>query len=237
MFSFTFGDIGSGKSLFQAQITLELLKQSIRIEKKYKLPKREIWCNWHISNRLQKKYTGRWYYWQTPLEMIFSDYPKNTKVRVNFDCVWDEMAVELPSDKWTQTDLEIRRFFAQHRKRGIRIFGNSQDYMMVDINARRMATDVFMCHKIVGNRDPSATLPPVKHIWGIVFAWQLDKQAIRSDDMDRKHINLFPHFVFITRKLIEAYDTTEDIYRQLNLLYVHQIKKCATCGLEKVIHT
>lgn len=234
MFAFTFGDVGSGKSLAQADQTLLLLEQSVKIEKKYKLPKREIWTNAPMNKQITEKYKDRLRYWKNPLDMVFVDDQRKI-IRTNFDCLWDEIAVEIPSDKWKETDPEIRRFFAQHRKRGIRIWANTQDYMMVDINARRMATHVYQVHKIIGSRDPSPTLPPLKKIWGMVFVWELDKAYIRQDDMDRRHLTLLPYVIFINKKLCLAYDTSYDISKEF-LELRHIERECKVCGKVKVEH-
>jgi hypothetical protein len=237
MFEFTFGDIGSGKSLHQAETVIRLLRRSRKIQKKYHLPLREVWCNFHMNEKIREANKDRLFYWQLPQQMIFEDYPTNRRIRRNFDLVWDEMAVELPSDAWRDTDPAIRRFFAQHRKRGVQIFGNTQDYMMLDINARRMATKVYETHKILGNRDPSSTLPPVKLIWGVIIIWQLDKRLIREDAGNKKHLDLIPEFLFITKKLTEAYDTTEDIAKNPKLKLQHVEYWCDTCkGIKKIEH-
>lgn len=236
MFCFTFGDIGSGKSLKQAEEVLWLLGRSAKIEKKYKLPIREVWCNFHMNEKIREEWKDRLHYWKLPQEMIFKDYPKNKNIRRNFDVVWDEMAVEIPSDRWKDTDPEIKRFFAQHRKRGIQIWGNTQDYMMLDINARRMATNVFETHKIIGNRDPSATLPPIKHIWGLVIIWELNKNLIREDSQKREHLTMFPDFLWITKELALAYDTTEDIDKNQKTKLQHVELECDTCGKIKYDH-
>ena len=238
MFQFTFGDIGSGKSLSQADLVLGLLARSVKIQKKYKKPIREIWCNFHLSKSIQEKYDDRLRYWQTPQEMIFTDYPKKHMIRRDFDVVWDEMAVELPSDKWKDTDPAIRRFFAQHRKRGIQIFGNTQDYMMLDINARRMATSVFETQKLCGNRDPSSTLPDIKHIWGLVWVWELNKSLIRDTGKEKQRMSLLPFkWLWITRRLTTAYDTGEDISKAERIKLLHLEYFCDTCGkIKKVEH-
>jgi len=237
MFKFTFGNIGSGKSLAQAEEALFLMHQAQHLHKKYPhLPVREVWCNFDISEKYKKKYALHYKRWYHPLEMIFKDYAdKGTdgEVRRDFDCMWDEMAVELPSDAWKDTHPEIRRFFAQHRKRGIRIYGNTQDYMMLDINARRMATSVFRCYKIIGSRYPSATLSPIKIIWGLVLVWELDLSSIRKDDADQKKATLIPNFLWITKSLCDIYNTSEDISKGLRskLLHVEFIcDKCKNAG-------
>ena len=236
MFQFTFGDVGSGKSLNQADTVLWLLERSVKIEKKHKLPLREVWCNFHMAEWVYKKYPGRLFFWHNPIKMIGKTFnPDGTikELRKNFDCVWDELAVELPSDKWKDTPLEVRAFFAQHRKRAIQIYGNTQDYMMVDINARRMATRVFESFKIVGSPDPDPTFPAIKHPWGIVAKWELDKRLIRADAQDRIRLSIIPRMTLITKRLCGAYDTTEDIRPAEYEIRHIEYGACPICG-EKI---
>lgn len=235
MFQFTFGDVGSGKSLNQAADVLWLLHRSVKIQKKYNLPVRKIGCNFHMNREIQERYRDRLFTWHNPLEMIFEDYPRNQIIRKNFDCVWDEMAVELPSDKWKDTHPEIRAFFAQHRKRAIQIYGNTQDYMMVDINARRMATKVFESFKIIGSPDPDPTFPPIKHPWGIVAKWELDKRLIRADAQDRIRVSIVPRITWISKYLCNAYNTAEDI-RPAEIELKHIVRSCKLCGFEQLRH-
>jgi len=235
MFSFTFGGIGSGKSLVQANQVIKALKRSVFIEKKYKLPVRKILCNFHIDKVIAEKWKDRIIVWHNPLDMIFEDYPECKIIRKNFDCFWDELAVELASDKWKDTHAEIRRFFAQHRKRGIEIYGNTQDYRMLDINARRMATEIHSTQKACGSRDISATLPPVKHVWGLILIWSIDKNSVEVDGEVKKNFWI-PRLMLITKDLTDFYDTTEDInpagYEDLK----HIEKKCRICGAVKITH-
>lgn len=236
MFAFTFAGVGQGKSIDLARNVLFCLDRSIKIQKKYHLPPRKQLCNFHVNPEVMKKYAGQIIYWTNPLDMIFEDYPDCKKIRRDFDCHWDELAVELASDKWKETHPEIRRFFAQHRKRGIEIFGNTQDYMMLDINARRMATNVFTVKKIIGSRDISATLPPVKKVWGVICKWEIDKKSIEMDNVDYKRLSIIPSVFFINKTLTDFYDTTEDIkpagYDDLK----HVVKICKVCGYKKITH-
>jgi len=242
MFDFTFGEPGSGKSIAQAELVLELLKRSVKIEKKYKgkvkemtFP-REVWCNFHLSPNLTAKYKDRLVLWHNWEQMVFTDYPKNSIVRRNFDCIWDEIAVEIPADRWKDTDLELRRFFAQHRKRGIEIYANSQDWKMVDINARRMIHRVHETIKVLGSRDPSATLPPIQKPWGIILKWDIDKELIKESQAEKKKVGFLPGLTFISKKLVNAYDTTEDIAATERILK-HSTRKCGICNFERTFHS
>jgi hypothetical protein len=237
MFEFIIGDVGQCKSYFQAKILVWLLKRSVRVQKKYKLPIREVWVNCTVNKQIREKYSDRLKFWHRPREMIFSDYPLCKEYRRNFDCVWEEMAVELPSRLGqANTDQEIWYFFSQHRHRGIQIFGNAQDYIQVDKLARARATKVFEARKFFGSRDPNPTLPPVKFVWGLAGLWKLDKQCIRVDDMDRKRLGIIPEFSLIEKSICKIYDMTEDIRPAPDEPFFHSERKCITCGYTKYSH-
>lgn len=236
MFAFTIGDVGSGKSIDGARKVIWCLDRSKHVQKKYKLPQRKQLCNFHISDEWHKKFPNQIIYWHNPMEMIFEDYPYCKIVRRDFDCHWDEIAAEIPSDKWKDTHLEIRRFFAQHRKRGIEIFANTQNYMMLDVNARRMATEVYEVKKFIGSRDISATLPPVKNPWGLIVKWKIDKKSIENDNINYKKDEIIPKLFLIKRELVDFYDTTEDISMSGVEDLKHFEKHCRVCGKTKVVH-
>lgn len=227
MFSFTFGDVGSGKSLYQVYKTLNLIQRSIWIEKKYKLH-RDIYINFHLRKELMEKYKDRLHYWTDPMTL--------TQLK-DVDIMWDELAVELPADKWKETHHEIRRLFAQHRKRGIEIYGNTQDYKMVDINARRMADHrrIYYTHKLIGSRDKSATLPKIRFVWGLIAIWNLKKSSL-EDNAVKEKLSILPKLLPITKKLIQAYDTGEDIKPAPDRPLRHIERICLTCGRKTISH-
>jgi len=201
MIDLVIGPPGSCKSLYQAMTVEWLIFRSIRGQLKYNLPPRKIFLNFHLSKEWSEKYADRLVYW--------SDLYDLTKVN-DADIVIDEVAVHLPSDRWADTHFEVRRMLAQHRKRGLEIFCNTQDYKMVDINFRRMLHRVWSVQKISGSADPSPTLPPIKKIWGIFFRWELG--SFRDlEEGDFSHASFLPRPYLIRRKYIEMYDTREDI--------------------------
>jgi len=235
MFQYTFGDIGSGKSLTLAKKIISCLRESIKIEKKYHMPIREIWVNIPIREDIMKKYQDRLHYWENPFEMIFKDYPYNRILRRDFDCFIDELAGYLAADKWRECPEQIRKFFARHRKRGIRIFGNTQDYMMLDINARRMATEVYKVRKLIGSPDPSPTLPPIKHIWGIIITRQVDKRSVEQDVLKAEAVG-WPEITWIGRDLTDFYDMTREVIDMEEPELVHKMRRCKICGQEHIYH-
>lgn len=172
-----------------------------------------------------EKYAEHIIYWQDPMELI--------RLK-DFDLFIDEIANYFPSDKWKDTHHEVRRMFSQHRKRGMEIFANTQDYRMVDINCRRMLSRVFQLYKVIGSRSPSATLPAVKHPWGLIANFELDPETL-EDDKEKERIS-FPSFFFISKKLTSLYDTAEDIKPAPAPYLQHIARECADCDFTKVVH-
>lgn len=223
-FELTIGRPGMGKSMYTAKMTLWALKRAVYIKKR--LGKiRRVAVNYSLNKTIEKKYEEFLFYWTDPMQLI--------RMR-DFDLFIDEVANYFPSDKWKDTHHEVRRMFSQHRKRGMEIFGNTQDYRMVDINARRMLSRVFQLYKVVGSRSPSATLPEVKHPWGMIAQFELDPETL-EDDKEKQRIGL-PTFFLITKRLTGLYDTTEDIKPAPPPAFHHVDRRCDTCGLVKAIH-
>lgn len=235
MFEYTYGDVGSGKSATLAIQIQNCLNESLWIQKKFK-KKREIWVNMPLSPKIMEKYKDRIYYWDNPYKMIFVNYPYNTEIRRDFDCFIDELAEYLPADKWKDTPMQLRRFFRRHRKRGIRIFGNTQDYKMLDINARRMATKVWKTRKLIGSPDPSPTLPPIKLIWGILLKRELDKKSVEEDVLDPKTIGL-PRFYRLDKNLVNFYDMRDEVADLEEPELIHHERVCKKCGKVHITHT
>jgi len=146
------------------------------------------------------------------------------------DVFIDEIAAMVPADGWKDTPLETRRFFAQHRKRGIEIYANTQNYAMVDINAREMMSHVYHATKLIGSRDISATKPPPKYIWGIILILEVREFRTTARGDDRQYDG-FPTLMLIDRDLVEVYDTTEDIKGAGYAPFRHVLRKCENHGL------
>jgi hypothetical protein len=211
-----------GKSMYCARLTLSLLQRAVWIKKKYGYD-RKVAINFHLNPKLMEQYKDFILYWTDPMQLIhLKDY----------DLVIDEVANYFPADRWKDTPRDIRRMFAQHRKRGMEIYANTQDYKMVDINYRRMLSSVNELFKIFGNRSPSATLPKIKFIWGLIGIFHLDPYSL-EDDGEKKRVGLLPSLMIISRGLVNAYDTTEDIKPAPPPDYFHEEPRhCPTCGYE-----
>jgi len=150
------------------------------------------------------------------------------------DIVIDEIANYLPADGWATTPRWLRKTFAQYRHRGLRIFANTQDYMAVDINFRRMVKVAYKVTKVFGSRDLSATLPDPRWIWGVIMKLQFDPDAIEgqgvhSDTLQNEAKILWFHvpiFFSIKPRLVDMYDTTQDIPEYMPNTLEELVMKC-----------
>lgn len=223
-FELTIGRPGMGKSMYTAKMTLWSLGRAKYIKKKLGVI-RKVAINFHLNKKLMEEYKEYIIYWTDPMELVgLRDY----------DLFIDEIANYFPSDKWKDTHFEVRRMFGQHRKRGMEVFANTQDYKMVDINCRRMLSKVFQLYKVIGSRSPSATLPVVKRAWGIIAQYELDVESI-EDEGEKQRIG-FPTMFFISKRLTSLYDTAEDIKPAPPPKYVHIERFCDICKFSKAVH-
>jgi len=235
---------GEGKSADTARIARKLLKEYKKTEKRYpKLPKRELWSNMKFSDKFDAKELKR-----NPAtgevinengHLCYWDNPKQLRDLRDCDIIIDEAANYFPADGWGQLPRWLRKMFAQHRHRGMRIFLNTQDYKAVDINLRRMVGVAYRVKKIVSSRDISATRPPVNFIWGLVMRQQFDPAQIEQEGVYSprlKDITAIPAFFTLNRKLIDIYDTTQDIPEYMPNALEHEEKTCEVCGKVHVFH-
>lgn len=218
---------GSGKSLKSAQKGLELLERNRRWALKGN-PVRKVCSNIKFNPEIEEYFREHILYWEDPADLI--------KVR-DCDVIWDEIATHLDSTQWANVPLELKRWLQQHRKLGIEIYGNTQDFAMVDISMRRMTEQLFYMKKLIGSRDKSATSPPVKRIWGVIMVRELDPQAYKEDSKANRGIGL-PRFIWITRKLIEVFDTGQEILAGKYPPLKHIERECGdpNCTFHKVMH-
>lgn len=218
---------GSGKSLKSAQKALELLHRNKRWAKKGN-PVRQVLSNIKLNPEIEEEYKEHIRYWEDPSDLI------KTK---DADVIWDEIATHLDSTQWANVPLELKRWLQQHRKLGVDIYGNTQDFAMVDISMRRMTEQLFYMKKLIGSRDKSATTPEVKRIWGIIMVRELDPRAYKEDSKENRGVGL-PRFIWISRELIEVFDTGQEIKAGKYPPLKHIERECGdpNCTFHKVLH-
>lgn len=227
MIEIYYGKPGMGKSLKLADKIVEILARNERWFKRTGQV-RKIASNLRLSSVFEEQYGSFVQYWDDPIDLI------NLR---DVDIFWDEIATHLDSTQWQNVPLDLKRFLQQHRKRGIDIYGTTQAFGMVDISMRRLVDNLFLCRKITGSRNPSATKPPVKTIWGLIWLWEIE--AMSFEDEKPKHVGY--DWVIISRRLVEVYDTTQEImmgvYPPLRHVERHCLKPgCFMQHSPKIIH-
>lgn len=235
---------GEGKSSDTARITRKLLAEYARVEKRYpQLPKRELWSNMRYSRAFEEKHLKRdpttGHVINPDGHLCYWENPKQLRDVRDADIIVDEAANYFPADGWGNLPRWLRKTFAQHRHRGLRIFLNTQDYMAVDINLRRMVGVAYRVRKIFSSPDISATRPPVRYIYGLIVRQQFDPAQIESEGVNSPtlmEVTSIPTFFWLSRKLVEIYDTTQDIPEYMPNALEHEEKVCAECGKVHVSH-
>jgi len=189
---------------------------------------RKVHTNLQLTPQIQEEFSEFIEYWK--------DLRQLTPLR-DCDVVIDEVATYFDARIWETLSLEMRRWLAQHRKFGIEIYGTSQDFAQVDKAFRRLTSDLLYLTKIVGSRDISATKPPPKYIWGIVFVRTLDP-TIYDEQKSKFGSTGIPRFMLITRKGTEMFDTRAEVVLSSALPMKHIQKECEMpgCGVKKLLH-
>lgn len=220
---------GAGKSHETAKIATDTLWRNLKYFKKTGIV-RQLWSNIHFSDDIKEEYGPLIKYWTDPAELV--------KLR-DVDVIWDEMATHIDATQWANMSLELKRWLQQHRKFGIDIYGNTQDFTQVDKSARRLCATLYHCTKIIGSRDISATRPPVKRPWGLIMIRSIDPQQYDEGKSPAQQESMhFPTFRFIRREYVNAFDTRQEISMGKYPPLRHIARDCelANCTLHKVIH-
>lgn len=203
-----YGKKGSGKSLFMARLAQKLFNSYYRQERKYPdLQNRKLWSNIKFSEEVEKKELGNHLeYWSNP-EQLYG-------LR-NIDIFWDEIGKDLPAGSWADTSKDLKQVFSHLRKRGNRLFANTQVFEDIDISFRRQTDHAFQIKKLFGSKDISASLPPPKRVWGLLMMREFDPMQIEfvRDPEKREELVLsyMPTFVWLGYKYISMYDTQHEI--------------------------
>lgn len=229
------GRPGQGKSLFTAYTALRILRRNKKWHEKFGRPIRKLYSNIKFNDDVQFEFEKYIVYW-TDVEVL-------TQIR-DCDVIWDEIAVHLDARLFASLSSGMKRLLSQYRKRGLDIYSNTQDLAMVDINARRVISGAKTAYKVIGSSDPSASKPEVKSIWGLIMLRDIENFAETSPE--KKKFGIVPEFLFITRELVELYDTTQDIGSGMLPKLKHVIQYCEhydssnplhNCDFRKTSHT
>jgi len=217
---------GAGKSMETARVALDTLWRNHRYYQKTGIV-RHLYSNLKFSEHVESVYGDYIRYWTDTADLV--------KLK-DVDVFWDEMAAHLDATQWQNMSLELKRWLQQHRKLGIDIYGNSQDFAQVDKSARRLVGTLYHFTKLIGSRDISATRPAVQFVWGLIFMKSIDPQTY--DEMKSKQNAQGIGFRFIRKEYIQAFDTRQPVpvgkYPPLR----HMERDCerSDCAVHKVIH-
>lgn len=174
----------------------------------------------------------------------------------------DDAATIIPADGWQDLPVWFRKVFAQAGHNGVHVIANIQDPVSCDINFRRYTDLAFKFNKIMGNRRPEHSKPPVKFIWGIYTSREIpaeelwkhgDKSEaeIQQEEIDRRReesmaraagervvtvaVNHWRRrFHFIRRKDTEIYDTLQNVPAYMPNSLEHIELKCVNPDCAKV---
>lgn len=230
---FFYGKKGSGKSLFSALLVKALFNEYARMAKKYpKLPRRKLYVSssLRLNKSIDRLHLKRdLEYWSSTGELY--------EIR-NADIIWDEIGKDFPAGSWAETPKRLKQVFSHLRKRGNRLFANTQMYEDVDVSFRRQVDYAYKIEKVLGSPDVSATMPNSGKVWGLVKIREFDPMILEHvrEEFNRIPLTGFPFCFLIRKKWIGMYDTQLETPPIEGGKLEHLINECEECGEKKVSH-
>lgn len=209
-----YGAKGQGKSYFCAYLTYCVIEAYRINEKRYpELQKRQFWSNQKFSDDYEKKELydpennpdGRLHYWSHPSQLY---------ALKNVDILWDEIGKDLPAGSFATTPKKLKQVFSHLRKRGNRLFANTQVFEDIDVSFRRQIDFAFEIKKVMGSKDVSASMPPPKFIWGVMRMRRFDPMFLEHQRDPEKRDMMYSglgRVYFIRKKYVDIYSTHAEI--------------------------
>jgi len=239
-FVIIFAPPGNGKSLEQARLSYKLLKEYYKNEKRYpELKPRYLYTNQILNPEVpliaQALKDNKLRYWNSADQLRYCTTPdcwlgKDTHILHDCDLFCDEGATLFPATgKGNDDDMPmwLKKLIAQHRHNSVRIVLLTQDFMGVNISARRCCWEAWMMEKLIGSRDPSPSLPPIRRVWGIYSQRRIDPDMVRKDvvelrltiktdkgrkeDLEKLKLIRAPRWHLITKFKCSLFDTTQNV--------------------------
>jgi len=237
---------GAAKSYLTAQITVSLVKRNREWFKRTGKV-RPVYSNLVMSDSFTEQANapieslrdelGEPLGFETKPGEVFIKYwedPEELPDMHDADVVWEEMGAHVDSRSWESLPLTLRRWLQQHRHRGVEIYGNCQDFADVDVAIRRLCGSLVYLTKVVGSRDPSATTPAPRVVWGIVVKMYLDPRNYKEETKTTSGV--FGGFIWINKAGVELYSMHNDIKPGKYPALQHRERICPTCNFKKVLH-
>jgi len=194
------GRAGAGKTIMLCQRLIEVLQRNQKYFKKTRIL-RKVHTNFPVSEKLNKQYKDF---------LVLNANETFVSEMVNWtdcDIFIDELLYHFDATQWKELGMQPKRFLAIHRHLGVEIYATSQDFAQVDIAFRRLTDKVFYLVKIISSREPSATKPPVKNIWGLSIIYTINPVDYKEDQKENK--TKFHWFFILTKSKAEVYDTRQ----------------------------
>jgi len=214
------GKESAGKPLKLAMVASDIAHRNAKWRKNSGIT-RPIYSNIKFSEEFFKYVTEELlipiFYWENLDDLIKIEQA---------DVFCDEVGNYFDSRMWADLSLDVRRWLTQGAKSGIEFYGSAQDFAQVDKSFRRLCNVLVDIKKLLGSRRPSATRPPVKRIWGICMAIDLDPNGYDEDKKKFAGGNFIPSFFFIRKEVCDIFDTTQKIRRSKLPAYKHEERWC-----------
>lgn len=204
---------GAGKSAYLAKVALRCLKEN---KSQHQLMLKEweesgkmdpqpmprlVWSNMHFAEWVEKEFAGYFDYWTDRVQLI--------KLR-DCDIFIDEEQLYFDAQEWQMMSASEKRFFQQHRRYGVDIYGAAQDFAQVDKSIRRVTSNLLMLRKFIGTRDISSTRRNPKFVFVLSTIVELEPE-IYDETISKLSGGRFKWFLMITKKDTEIFNTREEI--------------------------
>ncbi len=194
------GRAGTGKTAYLTHRLMHILKRNTKFfEKTGKI--RKVYTNFPINAELTEQY-------KKFLVLVENETFVNQMTEwSDCDIFIDELLYHFDAQMWKELGMAPKRFLAIHRHLGVEIYATSQDFAQVDVSFRRLTDKLYYLVKLVSSREPSATKPPVKFIWGCSMIYTINPTDYKEDQKENKA--KFHWCFWISRKRCEVYDTRQ----------------------------
>jgi len=220
----------SGKSVKLAEKAIELAYRNSKWKKKSGIT-RPIASNIIFSQKFYDHCVN-----ELGVPIIYWSNLEDLERLENCDVIMDEIGNYFDSRMWSDLSLDVRRWLTQGAKSGVEIYGSAQDFAQVDKAFRRLVNSLYHITKVVGSRRPSPTKPPVKRIWGLCTAKELDPMGYDEDKSKFAPKSLIPSFFTLKRSVCEIFDTTQKITRSKPYPFKHIVRECEIPNCPHLTH-
>jgi len=219
------GKPGMGKSLKTADVVLTLLARNERWRKKTGEVRR-VMANLQFAAWVHEKYPGMLGHWTNIEEVVQLK---------GCDIVWDEVANQLDARNWTNLPAAVPVFLRQHEKRGCDIYATTQNFPNVEVQFRRLVTELYECEKWFGSDRPGPCKPTPSRVWGLIWLWHYDPSTYDSPKPKRTGFG-FSWPLWISKELVSCYDTLQEIAMGEYPPLQHIERRCLVPGCKHYDH-